>query len=213
FLFLNIYKALNDHHINACIFYDLSKAFDSINHKFLFSKFSCFGLHGKPLSWITTFLSNRFQRVKYCQNAHNGPHNNSKPLPIISSVPQGSIIGPLLFILFMNDLPPHLASSNPVLYADVTSCLISSNNLDNLIVESNNFIQDMLHWCNSNSLMLNCNKFCVSEYLLSPTEVTITGLFSDLTRAFDIVNHEILLNKMESIGILGVPLKWFKNIP
>ena len=101
--------------INLCrqtdvILLDFSKAFDSVSHERLFAKLDFYGIRGKTLSWIKAFLSNRTQNVSV-----NGVLSSSRP--VVSGVPQGSVLGPVLFILFINDISCSV-QSNLRLFSD-----------------------------------------------------------------------------------------------
>jgi hypothetical protein len=96
------------------IYFDLSKAFDSVPHNLLVQKIQTFGINGKLLRWIENYLKNRRQRVTM-------EGTNSEWLPVTSGVPQGSILGPILFILYINDLPDILSSDTLcAIFADDT---------------------------------------------------------------------------------------------
>ena len=94
------------------IYFDFSKAFDTVPHQRLSVKIRAYGIQGNSLSWIEAFLSGREQRVRV-----NGELSASKP--VISGIPQGSVLGPLLFVLYINDLPDSV-QSNLLLFADDT---------------------------------------------------------------------------------------------
>ena len=102
--------ALNNSEQVDAIFMDLSKAFDTVPHKRLCNKLSFYGIRGALLRWIESFLTNRTQQVIIKDKSSN-------PLPVLSGVPQGSVLGPLLFICYINDIPNNI-SSTIRLYAD-----------------------------------------------------------------------------------------------
>ena len=95
------------------VFIDLKKAFDTVDHKILLSKLQCYGIRGLALKWIKSYLSNRRQYV--CYN-----NSNSEFKEIKCGVPQGSILGPLLFILYINDMCGVSKLLHIILFADDT---------------------------------------------------------------------------------------------
>ena len=111
----NIYCLLDNNHDVLMIFLDVAKAFDKVFHKGLLHKLECMGIDGFLLKWFGSYLKGRFQRVVL-----NG--QSSEWREINSGVPQGSILGPLLFLIFVNDLVDDLAC-DAFLFADDTSLL------------------------------------------------------------------------------------------
>ena len=100
--------------INAVFFLDIKKAFDTVNHEVLLRKLQCYGIRGQELEFLTSYLSERIQ----CCNV-NGKTSGYRE--ITCRVPQGSILGPLLFILYMNDLPAFIPNAKIRMYADDTN--------------------------------------------------------------------------------------------
>jgi hypothetical protein len=118
------------------VYLDFSKAFDSVSHTLLLHKLQNFGIHGKLHAWTRAYLSSRLQRVTV-------EGHNSDWLPVISGVPQGSILGPMLFLLYINDMPNVASSCAVALFADdskvykrinsVEDCMLLQKDLDSLV--------------------------------------------------------------------------------
>ena len=107
------------------IYFDFSKAFDTVSHQRLSIKMKAYGIAGKILAWIDAFLSGREQVVRV-----NGELSNSKL--VISGIPQGSVLGPLLFVLYINDLP-EVVNSNILLFADDTKIFHQVNSREDAL--------------------------------------------------------------------------------
>jgi hypothetical protein len=133
-----------------CIYFDLSKAFDSVCHRKLIHKLSYYSLHPLCLNWIKAFLSGRTQKVKIKQAT-------SFPSVCTSGVPQGSVLSSILFLLYMNDLPQIIKHSNICLFADDVKLYTSVNSLQdkqNLQID----INSLAEWCKTWNLKLNLKK-------------------------------------------------------
>ena len=103
------------------VFLDLSKAFDSMDHSILLHKLNTYGIRGLPYSWFKSYLQDRTQVISY-----NDVISDS--LNISFGIPQGSILGPLIFLLFINDLPNCSRKLKFTLFADDTNILFSTDN-------------------------------------------------------------------------------------
>ena len=143
--------------LNCAVFIDLRKAFDTVNHDILIRKLQFYGVRGIPLTLINSFLTGRKQYtlVKGCKSKTRG---------VTCGVPQGSILGPFLFLVYVNDL--HLATNLKVnLFAD--DAYISGNNVSEASLESemNDELEKIFHWLNANKLSLNISK---TSYMIIP---------------------------------------------
>ena len=149
-------KLMDDNERVDIIYLDFKKAFDSVSHKALLYKLSMYGLSGPVLLWIEAFLTDRRQRV-FIGDSY------SEWCKVESGVPQGSVLGPLLFLLYINDLPKVVKHSSIKLFADDTKIYRKSTSLDDreLLQED---LNEISKWCNTWHLSLNLEK-CVAVYL------------------------------------------------
>lgn len=136
------------------IYMDLSKAFDTLNHNILLNKLQFYGVHNTELQFFKSYLTSRMQYVEI--NDYQ-----SKSMAISTGVPQGSILGPLLFLIFMNDIPSSSQAFNFLLYADDTTllstvdCNLGLNASENII---NRELSKIYTWLICNKLTLNISK-------------------------------------------------------
>ena len=133
------------------IFIDLRKAFDTVNHGILLKKLEHYGIRDNMLDWFQSYLSYRRQYVDI-----NG--KSSDLLDITCGVPQGSVLGPLLFLIYINDLPNISKILNFYLFADNTNIYYESSSLDNLERTVNSELNKLFLWLNVNRLSLNIDK-------------------------------------------------------
>lgn len=137
--------------LNGVLFLDLSKAFDTVDHSVLLQKLSISGVCGNALNLFKSYLHNRTQCCVV-----NNTLSGSKL--ITSGVPQGSILGPLLFLLYINDLPNCLDCSIPGMYADDTQLTVSASNVREIEQLLNRDISNLEIWLRANRLAANATK-------------------------------------------------------
>ena len=114
--------------VTAGLFLDLSKAFDMLEHSVVFKKLERYGIRGKALDWFKSYLSNRKLRTK-CRTASNSIETRSKLFDITVGAPQGSCLGPLIFLIFCNDLRFHLTHLQCIQFADDTTLFTSHKSI------------------------------------------------------------------------------------
>ena len=142
---------IDNGNVMGAVLLDFRKAFDLVNHEVLLNKLRYYNFEDKSLSWLQSYLSNRTQTV-HIGNTH------SNPAPISCGVPQGSLLGPVLFLLFINDLPLHVKNSLLDLFADDATLHNSEGTLCEI---ENNLREDMEYIgtsCTENRMVINENK-------------------------------------------------------
>lgn len=137
--------------LRGAVFFDLSKEFDTVDHNLLLHKLNSVGLTDDTLNWFQSYLTNRKQRTSVGDAL-------SVAAPITVGVPQGSILEPLLFLIYVNDLPSCQLASKIILYADDTVNYYSSTNLSELESKLNLDLTTVSNWFSSTLLTLNISK-------------------------------------------------------
>ena len=199
-IFNEITKSMNKKCFVGGLFCDLEKAFDCVNHKILLEKLKFYGITGKLLDLIQSFLHGRFQNILIA-DASSGWRT------IQHGVPQGSILGPLLFLIYINDLPL-LAGINSkiVLFADDTSTIITCSNREDLTTALYKTLSNINLWFKANFLSLNINKTCLLQFR--------TNNKIDNTLELKYLNETIL--NVSSVKFLGLlvddTLSWGQHI-
>ena len=152
---MQLIDQINDKFANNCfslgIFIDLSKAFDTVNHQIIISKFSKYGVNGEKLSSFKSYLQNRKQYLNY--------NNDVTSLARIKcSVPQRSILGPLLFLIYVNNLCNASIILNPIIFSDDTNLFWSHQNINTLFKIFNEELIKIGDSFKANKLSLNNRK-------------------------------------------------------
>lgn len=149
FYFLtSIVKALDTKNEALGIFFDLTKAFDLVDHNRLLKKLSLLGVRGQAYSWVESFLRDRSMAVQLPFRNKGGRMDSitSQSARLNVGVPQGSVLGPLLFLLYVNDLPLGLRNSVLCLFADDTSLAVTSPNYSELQSKALIETQSVIQW-------------------------------------------------------------------
>ena len=183
------------------VFIDLKKAFDTVNHKILLKKLYAYGIRGSILKWLDSYLSDRLQYVYY-----NGSESNSDS--ITCGVPQGSILGPLLFIIYMNDIFNVSNFLFTILYADDTCVIANGVNIYDLMNLLNKELSLISIWLKSNKLSPNVKK---SYYVLfHRAKIKIP------TCSISLIIDNCTISKTDCFKYLGViidcKLSWIPHI-
>jgi len=147
----SIYTSINDNRRVLAIFLDLAKAFDTVSHELLLNKLELYGIRGTALSLLKSYLTNRTQSVRIRDT-------RSAPMVVRCGVPQGTVLGPLLFSVYINDLLESEIGGEIIAYADDTVVVFSDYDWEHVKRKSEEGISRVKKWLNKNHLALNVGK-------------------------------------------------------
>ena len=187
----NILKAMNDSKITVATFIDLRKAFDTINHTVLLRKIEHSGIGGTLLEWCKSYLSHRTQST-----FANGVKSDS--LMVTCGVPQGSVLGPLFFLLYVNDMTEYVKDANINLYADDTVIYVQGKKACDCSLRIQTALNKFSQWCDMNALHINASK----------TKTMVFGTSKKLKKLGNVTTKigAVMIRQVPSYKYLGVTL-------
>ena len=202
----DIYDAIDDSEITLLILLDFSKAFDTVNHKLLLAKLNILGFQEGTCQWINSYLSGRQQKVQTQNDA-------SEWSAVVNGVPQGSILGPLLFTILISDMRVKIWNGSYITYADDTNLYWETTIADihKTLISANSVTTNISKYCVDNCLRLNNDK---CKYMFLGTIPAINKLKT--IHLSDIKINNVVMERVSHSKILGVTfdevLSWRKNV-
>ncbi len=189
--FINMDRGL----FKIALFLDLQKAFDTINHDILLAKLNLYGLQKPSLNLLESYLTNRTQMCSV-----NSALSGRKL--VTCGIPQGSILGPLLFLIYVNDLPNSLEYSSTRMFSDDTALTVSGRSIQDVEVAINHDLTNVKQWLSANRLSLNLVK---TEYLLIGSRYNINNLLA----APNVFVGDTPIKRVKETKALGVHIDEF----
>ena len=189
----DVLKGFDNKEMTLAVFLDLSKAFDTVDHSILLMKLEHYGVRGIPLLWFKNYLAERKQFVQYQKY-------ESQLQEIKYGVPQGSVLGPLLFLIYINDLKSCLSICKAIIFADDTTIYITGKNKKDLIFELTNDLACLKEWFDTSKLSLNISK--TNYMMFHPKRVRIETVDDDYVL---LIGNEAI-NEVHSVKFLGLHL-------
>ena len=188
--------------LNGVVFIDLKKTFDTNDHGILLQKLECYGVDTAGIRWFESYL---FRRTKKC--AVSGKLSNA--VPVTRGVSQGSSLGPLLFLVYINDLPNCLNTSTPRMFADDTSISYSSDSIEQLQNVMNSELKNLNDWLITNKLSLNITK---TEFMIIGSRQRVNASQDNIDIRID--DHEVKrVHSTRSLGLhIDSHLTWSVHI-
>ena len=197
----NLSWNIENRQISGVAFIDLRKAFDTVDHNLLLGKLSAIGCSHECVEWFRSYLTDREQTVHF-------KGSKSHPLTVLMGVPQGSILGPLLFSIYVNTLPNCITDGYVDMYADDTTLTVSGNSVAEVEQKLSFALEELMVWINQNRLVLNTEKTCVMVIASRANLKKITS--------FNVsINGKVLkrVNVAKCLGILiDEELNWSKHV-